>query len=100
MAQQPETRFKENVVSQLSHIKECWYFKTQLVALLGIPDIIGCRKGYFFALELKTNKGKPTKLQIYILRLIKKAGGYAEICRPDNLNQCIDEIMELGEYGS
>lgn len=45
----------------------------------GIPDIIGCHKGRFIAIEVKTpeNKRGPTPYQERQLHLIMEAGGYA-----------------------
>ena len=46
----------------------------------GIPDLVGCLRGEWFAIEVKTDKGKPTKLQERELRFIKEAGGIALVC--------------------
>jgi Holliday junction resolvase len=41
----------------------------------GIPDIVGCVHGRFFAIEAKTQSGRATKAQHYIASLIRSAGG-------------------------
>jgi len=46
----------------------------------GIPDIIGCLDGRFFAIELKFGKGKPTRLQLYVMDQIERAGGLSQVC--------------------
>lgn len=43
----------------------------------GIPDIIACIGGQFFAFEVKVPGGKQTKLQSVTLDKIKAAGGIA-----------------------
>ena len=44
----------------------------------GIPDIIGCYHGLFFAFEVKRDATeKPTRLQLYYLDRIRRAGGIA-----------------------
>ena len=44
----------------------------------GIPDITGCYKGYYLALEVKRDSsGKPTPLQLFNIHEIRKAGGHA-----------------------
>lgn len=48
----------------------------------GVPDIIGCIKGKFFALEIKAEKGHPSELQLYEIRKIKESGGYARVLYP------------------
>lgn len=94
MAQKPETKFKLKVVAILKRIDELWYVKTQMLAVCGIPDIIGCYKGKFFAWELKSKKGRATKLQLYILKLIQKAGGIAEVVTEDNLDAAFKRLMK------
>lgn len=42
---------------------------------VGIPDLIGCYRGKFFAIELKVKKNKPTPLQTQRLLSVEKAGG-------------------------
>jgi hypothetical protein len=41
----------------------------------GVPDIVGCYRGYFFAIECKAGRGKTTALQDRELRNIRNAGG-------------------------
>lgn len=48
----------------------------------GIPDLLVCYKGHFIAIEVKAPKGKPSELQLYHLRKIKDAGGYAFLLYP------------------
>ena len=53
--------------------------------MAGLPDIIGCYNGRFLAFETKTpDKRKNTSArQDYVIGLIRKAGGIAEvICTP------------------
>lgn len=91
---QPETAFKLKVQKRLKEIgPSCWFFKTQLLAVMGIPDIIGCFDGRFFAFELKVGKNKLTKLQLYVLKCIEKAGGLALEVTPDNLENAIAQLL-------
>ena len=41
----------------------------------GTPDIIGCHRGYFFAIELKATGQTMSPEQVYEAGKIKKAGG-------------------------
>ena len=86
----PETRFKVRVLRELRG-RGAWAFKVQLRALRGIPDVIGCWQGYFFALELKTEDEEPDPLQRRVMHLIRKAGGKAEIAKPSNYLKIINE---------
>ena len=49
----------------------------------GIPDIIGCYKGKFVAIELKTDVGRLSDLQKVILKRIEDNGGVALVIRPN-----------------
>lgn len=98
MAKKPETLFKERIVPQLNSIPKSWWFKTQMLSLLGIPDIIGCVNGRFVAIELKKSaKDKPSALQQYVLKTIRKAGGYAKSASPENWKKIKREIENLGQ---
>lgn len=80
---------KENVFQK--HVTD--FLKTQNVWFLkywggaqftrsGVPDILACIDGVFHGIELKTNTGTASKLQLYNIRKIKDAGGQAYILRP------------------
>jgi hypothetical protein len=62
---------------------------------MGIPDIIGVINGRFFALELKSEKKKPSELQSYILRRINLAGGYARSPTPETWDGIFKELVNL-----
>jgi hypothetical protein len=43
----------------------------------GLPDLMGCYRGYFIGLEVKRPGGEATKLQEFMLSRIARAGGVA-----------------------
>lgn len=90
---QPEGRFKLKVQKRLREIPEIFFFKTQEVSVRGIPDVLICYRGMFYAWELKVNKNKATELQQHVLNNITKAGGIARVVTPDNLDECIEELL-------
>ena len=47
----------------------------------GIPDVICCLDGRFFAFEVKTTEGRVTRLQEQTIGRIKAAGGHAYVVR-------------------
>jgi hypothetical protein len=52
----PEGNVKAEIKAFLNSLgAECWYFMPMMMGYgrKGIPDIIGCYHGYFFALEVK-----------------------------------------------
>ena len=58
----------------------------------GLPDRLYLYKGYLLGLELKTDEGKPTKLQIRKIDEINKNGGIALIIKS------VDEVEQLIKY--
>lgn len=63
----------------------------------GIPDIICCVNGRFFAIECKAGKGMTTALQNRELQHIEDAGGMSLIAREDSLQDIRDIIQQLRE---
>lgn len=57
----------------------------------GIPDLLICYNGKFIGAELKSEKGRPTKEQLYELSNIKESGGQSSIIRT------LAELVELLE---
>jgi Holliday junction resolvase len=55
----------------------------------GIPDIIACVRGRFFAFEVKTATGKATALQKATLQKILASGGTAAVVRS------VDEVRAI-----
>jgi len=79
-----ESQFQKKVIQFLKE-KDVWHVKYWAGAQYtkeGVPDILACINGKFHGIELKTDVGKPTKLQLYNIRKIKESGGEAYILRP------------------
>lgn len=78
-----ESDFQNKLIKVLSTLfgKDIWFTKVSDRYIKGVPDIVGCIAGKFFALELKRDKGKPSALQLYNIDRIEKAGGKACIVR-------------------
>lgn len=74
----------ENQVKKWLKEHGAWFLKTWGGGYQrnGIPDLLICWKGKFIGIELKTDIGKPSPLQLYELNEIEKAGGIALILRP------------------
>lgn len=85
---------------KLDPVPDLYYFVKEALALRGIPDIIGCYKGRFFAWELKRSAKEASKtsgrivLQKHFLGHINRAGGIGEIVHPDNLDQKLSELLD------
>jgi hypothetical protein len=47
----------------------------------GVPDVLCCLDGDFWAFEVKAAKGRVSPLQVYNLEKIEKAGGRGGVVR-------------------
>lgn len=56
----------------------CFKVHGSALMMVGLPDIIGCVEGYFFAFETKLDT-TPKKRQLWVQSLIRRAGGLSEI---------------------
>ena len=83
----PENKVKRKVTEVLKKY-DAYYFFPAMGAFgrAGVPDIIGCYRGYFFAVECKAGKGKPTALQEAEIEKIRKAGGKAFVITESNID--------------
>ena len=61
----------------------------------GIPDLLICVNGYFVAVEVKGDRGKPSELQLHNIERIKKAGGVGLVLYPKDFDGFKDLIHEL-----
>lgn len=52
----------------------------------GIPDFLACVNGWFLAVETKSGRNSPTKLQQLELTGVQMAGGMSLVVNEDNLN--------------
>lgn len=56
----------------------------------GVSDLIGiCKDGTFLAVEVKTDKGRPSLRQTAFIKLIRSMGGRAGIARS------VEEALEI-----
>lgn len=67
------------ILRYLKALPECFAWKTHggMYGTAGIPDIIACIGGRFYAFEVKQPKGRLTDLQKVMIRKIRAAGGVA-----------------------
>ena len=78
-----EKEIVSKILRYLMTVPNCFYFKEHggMYGCAGIPDIIACVNGRFFAFEVKTPAGRPTKLQEATIKKILAAGGVAVVVR-------------------
>ncbi|MBI5643242.1 MAG: hypothetical protein HY954_07180 [Deltaproteobacteria bacterium] len=89
-----ETRLKNKVVQFIKkNYPNAWLYKVSDRFTAGIPDLIICKEGVFYAIELKVGSNKATPIQSYVLRQIRFAGGRAAVCRS------VEDVKRLIEKG-
>ena len=94
MVMTPEAKVKKKVTEQLKKLGAYYFYPvTGGYGRSGVPDIVGCYRGNFFAFECKAGKNKPTALQDKNLSDIGVAGGIACVVNEDNMMD-IENILK------
>ncbi|MGI5986230.1 MAG: VRR-NUC domain-containing protein [Oscillospiraceae bacterium] len=88
-----ESDVVRSILKYLKTMPGCFAWKEHggMYGTAGIPDIIMCKNGRFYAFEVKTEDGKPTKLQEATIRKILACGGTACVVRS------VDEVRTVIE---
>ncbi len=85
----PETKFSSKVQKRLKWLDKTFVVRTQAGSIVGIPDLLICCNGYFFAWELKVPPNGATVIQAHTIAKIREAGGNACVVTPQNLESAI-----------
>jgi len=98
VAKTPEAKVKDAIRAELKAAGEdLWFFMPigGMFSIPGIPDFVGLRRGRFFAIEAKSATGRPTKMQLDVHELIRKAGGVVEIIKPGDvpIQQQVQDLL-------
>lgn len=96
-----EKNFEEKVKKFLKD-EHCWFVKYWgggEFTKAGVPDILVCCNGRFIGVEVKAPNGKPSPLQIYNLKKIDKAGGFAVLLYPNQFHvfQMLIKMINLND---
>ena len=81
------------ILAYLKTVPHCFAWKEHggMYGTAGIPDIIACIDGSFYAFEVKNETGKPTKLQKITLSRLNRCGAVATVVRS------VEEVKTIGE---
>jgi Holliday junction resolvase len=83
----PEAKVKKKVVDVLKKGGAYYFFPaTGGYGRSGVPDVIGCYRGVFFAIECKAGTNKPTALQEVEMNKIREANGQVLVVNEDNIS--------------
>jgi len=79
------------ILRYLKTVPKCFAWKEHggMYGTAGIPDIIACIGGRFYAFEVKTPVGRTTKLQDATIRKILACGGTVSVVRT------VDEVRAV-----
>jgi Holliday junction resolvase len=95
----PEKRFETKVKRFLKE-QGCWFIKYWgggSYTKAGIPDLLCCINGHFVAVELKSDHGTPSPLQMFELEEIDQAGGYAILLYPEKFEEFCKLVIDLNK---
>lgn len=92
----PEKKFEEKIKKFLDSLG-AWHLKTYSdgVQRSGIPDLLCCVNGRFVAVEVKSETGRPTALQVWNIERIREAGGIAMVLYPKDFDDFKRLMLEL-----
>ena len=89
-----ETKIKNKVIQFIKRqYPGAWIYKAADRWTAGIPDLLLCIEGKFYAIELKVGREGPKKIQQYVINKIRAAGGKACVCHS------VDEVREFLKKG-
>jgi Holliday junction resolvase len=96
MAQTPEAKVKARVVATLKDEGVYYFFPaTGGFGRSGVPDIVCCVAGKFFAVECKAGTNKPTTLQVNEIERIRRSGGIAIVVNEANWDMVRELVRKL-----
>lgn len=88
----------ENKIKKFLKDQDCYFIKYWgggQFTKSGVPDLLICCNGYFVAVEVKAENGKPSELQLWNIEQIKKAGGIAMVLYPNQFEDFKKVIVSL-----
>ena len=92
----PEALVKKKVVDVLKKNNAYYFFPaTGGYGRSGVPDIVGCYRGVFFAIECKAGANKPTALQEAEMRKIREASGITLVVNEENINDVVILLRDI-----
>lgn len=92
----PEKTF-ENKLKRYFKSQGLYYFKFwgTMYTRAGVPDLIVCVNGRFVGVEVKSEVGKPSEIQLQNIKEIRDNGGYAVVVHPGQYQNLIDLIEAI-----
>lgn len=87
----------ENKIKKFFRKEGLYYFKFwgTMYTRAGVPDLIVCVNGRFLGVEVKSDVGRPSEIQMENIRQIRENGGFAIVVHPDQIQSLLDIVSEL-----
>lgn len=88
----------ENKIKEFLKEQNAWFIKYWAGSRFtkeGIPDILCCINGHFVAVEVKSQTGRPSPLQLHNIRKIREAGGFAFVLYPSGYEKFKEFVIGL-----
>jgi len=91
----PEKKVKQAVAKLLKEAGAYYFFPaTGGYGRSGVPDIVGCLDGNFFAIECKAGTNTTTALQERELIKILESGGRAIVINEDKIDELKNDLLD------
>lgn len=89
----------ENRLKKFLEDEGCWFVKffANAFTKTGVPDLLVCCNGYFVAVEVKAQNGKPSELQKWNIKKINESCGIGVVLYPDQFDDFKDLIHSLND---
>lgn len=89
VAKIPAEKTYENKIKRYLKSRGAWFVKFFANAYTprGIPDILALVNGYFVGVEVKAANGEPSEMQLYHVKKIRDAGGFAFVLYPSKFDE-------------
>jgi Holliday junction resolvase len=96
-----ENKIRDRIKTALE-ARGAWIVNTDAITRgrYGVPDLIGCYRGFFFAIEVKKPTGSKgtTPEQERELAAIKRAKGFAAVCTSER--EALEFLLRIDEEAS
>lgn len=88
-----EARLTRKILQVFRTLPSSWFERVEQKSINGTPDILGCYRGQMVAIEVKTTRGRLSKIQEFKLAEIEKAGGLGLVLNEENFMEWFERLI-------
>lgn len=87
----------ENKIKNFLKKENCYFFKFwgTMYTKVGVPDIIACVNGRFVGIEVKSDVGRPSEIQMVNINQIHQCLGFAVVVHPEGFDDLVEMIRAI-----